>query len=86
MLAVIHWTCHRVPNKGVREMTEGAEEVFNPIGRTTISINQTLPSPAELPWTKPPTRVHMEGTMATAAYVADDGLVKHQWEETQLVL
>jgi hypothetical protein len=27
---------HRVPNGGVRERTEGAEEVCNPTGRTTI--------------------------------------------------
>jgi hypothetical protein len=31
-----------VPNGGVREMTEGAEGVCNPIGTTIISTNQTL--------------------------------------------
>jgi hypothetical protein len=41
MLSVNHWTEHRVPNGGVRERTEGAEGVYNPIGRTTISANQT---------------------------------------------
>ena len=41
MLAANHWTEHRVPNGGVRERTEGAEGVCNPIGRTTISTNQT---------------------------------------------
>jgi hypothetical protein len=46
--------CSRVSSGGVRERTEGAEGVFNPIGRTTISTNQT-PS-AELPGTKPPTK------------------------------
>ncbi|KRY94964.1 hypothetical protein T4B_4070 [Trichinella pseudospiralis] len=30
--------------------------------------------------------VHMEGPMAPAAYVAEDGLVSHQWEERPLVL
>jgi hypothetical protein len=35
------WTERRVPYGGVRERTEGVEEVFNPIGRTTISTNQT---------------------------------------------
>jgi hypothetical protein len=40
MLAANHWTEHRVPNGGVRERTEGAEGVCNPIGRTTISNNQ----------------------------------------------
>jgi hypothetical protein len=31
-------------------------------------------------------RVHMEGSMAPAAYVAEDGLVEHQREERPLVL
>jgi hypothetical protein len=30
-----------VPNRGVRERTKGVEGVCNPIGRTTISMNQT---------------------------------------------
>jgi hypothetical protein len=33
--------CIWVPNGGVRERAEGAERVCNPIGRTTISTNQT---------------------------------------------
>jgi hypothetical protein len=37
---------------GVREKTEGAEGVCNPIGRTTTT-NQT---PSELPGTKSPTK------------------------------
>jgi hypothetical protein len=32
----------RVPNRGVRERTEGVEGVCNPTGRTTVSTNQTL--------------------------------------------
>ena len=31
-------------------------------------------------------RVHMEGPMAPATYVAEDGLVGHQWEERLLGL
>jgi hypothetical protein len=31
-------------------------------------------------------RIHMEGTMALATYVAEDGLVKHHWEEWPLGL
>jgi hypothetical protein len=38
-------------NGGVRERTEGAEGVCNPIGRTTVSINQ-----APLPTRHPPPR------------------------------
>jgi len=43
MLAANHWTEHGDPNWGVRERTEGAEGVFNPIRRTTISTNQPDP-------------------------------------------
>jgi hypothetical protein len=39
MLPVIHWTEHGDPNGGVRERTDEAEGVCNPIGRTTISTN-----------------------------------------------
>jgi hypothetical protein len=44
MLSAKYRTKHGVPNGGVRERTEGAEEVCNPIGKTTISNNQTLQS------------------------------------------
>jgi hypothetical protein len=40
-LTAKHWTEHGFLNVGVREMTEGAEGVCSPIGRTTLSINQT---------------------------------------------
>jgi hypothetical protein len=56
MLADSHWTKNGDPNGGrVREMTEGAEGVCNPIGRTK-STNQT---PAEFPGTKPPTKEYI---------------------------
>jgi len=45
MLTANHWTENWVPNGGVRERTEGAEGDCNPIGRTTISINQTPRAP-----------------------------------------
>jgi hypothetical protein len=31
-------------------------------------------------------RIHMDGPMALATYVAEDGLVRHQWEEWPLGL
>jgi hypothetical protein len=40
MLIANHWNEHSIPNGGVRERIEGAEEVCNPIGRTTISTNK----------------------------------------------
>jgi hypothetical protein len=54
MLAANHQTEHRGSNRGVTREIEGAEGVCNPIGRTTISTNQT--TPPELPGTKPPTK------------------------------
>jgi hypothetical protein len=49
MLTANHWTERGVPNRGVRERTEGVEEVCNLIERTTMPTNQT---PPELPRTK----------------------------------
>jgi hypothetical protein len=55
MSAANHWTKHVVPNRGV---IEGIEGVYNPIGRTTISINWTLPptTSSELTGTKASTK------------------------------
>jgi hypothetical protein len=44
-LAANHWNEHGDPSGGVRERTEEVEVFCNPIGRTTISTNQTLPTP-----------------------------------------
>jgi hypothetical protein len=60
MVIANHWTEYRVSNGEVRERTEGAEGVYNLIGRTKISTNQP-PTPTythtpELPGTKPPTK------------------------------
>jgi hypothetical protein len=41
MLTVNHWPEHVVPNGEVREKTERAERVYNPILRTTISTKET---------------------------------------------
>jgi hypothetical protein len=47
------WTEYRDPNGGVREKTEGAETICNPIERTTISTNWTTP---DIPGTNPQTK------------------------------
>jgi hypothetical protein len=36
MFTVIYWMEHKAPNEGVRENTQGAKGVCNPIGETTI--------------------------------------------------
>jgi hypothetical protein len=43
------WTEHWNPNGAVRERTEGADRLFNPILRTTISTNQDSPPPPPPP-------------------------------------
>ena len=82
MLKVNHWTEHGVPNGGVREGTEGAEGVCRPMERVTVSTGQT-------PWSSQglnnqPKSTHGR-TQAQPAYVAEDGLVGHQWEEWPLL-
>ena len=71
MLTDSYWMEYKASNEGARESTQGAEGVCNPIGRTTIWTNQ-YPPPQEL--------------VSLVAYVAEDGLVGHRWEERPLVL
>lgn len=49
----------------------------------TVSKGQTPRAPGD--WTTNQ-RVQIEGPMALATYVADDGLVGHHWEERPLCL
>ena len=44
---------------------------------------RTLGAPGDLTTNQ---RIHMEGPMVLVAYVAEDGLVGHQWEERPLSL
>ena len=85
MFTANHWIEHRDPNGGVGEGTEGAEGVCSPMEGATVSTGQTPPPGAPRDWTTNQ-RVHMEGPMALATYVAEDGLVGHQWEEQPLGL
>ena len=62
------------------ERLKGLEEVCNLIGRTIISTNQNSRDETTNQ------RVHMEGSMAPVTYVAEDGLVWHQWEGRPLLL
>jgi hypothetical protein len=43
MITVIYWIKHRALKEGARESTQGAKEVFNPLGGTTILTNQYPP-------------------------------------------
>jgi len=69
-----------VPVGGVRERIEGTEVVCNPI--RTIPTNQSSRRLNH----HPKLFGHMDRPMAPAAYVAEDGLVGHQWEEKPFVL
>ena len=85
MLVANHWTELGIPYGGVKERTEGAEGVCNPIGRTTISTKQTSPPQRSQELNHQLKSTH-GGNMAPATFVAEDGLVGHQWEERPLVL
>jgi len=76
MRIAIHQNEHREPTGGVRERTDGAKGICNPIGRTTISTNQNTQSF----WgTKPPTKGYTwGGPIALATYIAEDDIVWHQ--------
>ena len=59
--------------------SEGAEGVCNPIGRTTRSTNQT-------PWISWELDHQPKSVRGGITYVAEDGLIGHQWEERPLGL
>ena len=76
ILTANHWTEPGNTNGRVRGKTKGAEGGCNPIGRTKISTNWTPQSSHELTTNQ---RVIMIGSMAPITYVAEDGLICHQW-------
>ena len=72
MISAKYWTECRVSDGGVGEETEGADRVCSPMGGATVSTSQTPGAPSD--WTTNK-RVHIEGPMTLATYVADDGLM-----------
>jgi hypothetical protein len=78
-----------VPNGGIGEGTEGAEEVCSLMWGVTVLTCQTVPpaprSEAPRDWTTNQ-RVHVERPSALTTYVAEVGLVGYQWEEQSLGL
>ena len=63
---------------GVGEGTERAEGVCSPMEGATVSTGQIPRAPMD--WTTNQ-RVWRREPTAPAVYVAEDGLVGHQWEE-----
>ena len=74
---------HRVPNEGARECTQGAEGVCSPLGEQQYELTSIPRASWESTINQ---RKHMVGLLSPAAYVAEDGLIGHQWEESLLVL
>jgi hypothetical protein len=73
MITANHWTESRILDGGVGEGTEGAEWVFSPMEEATVLTGQTLsPGPGAPRNCTTNQRIHMEGLMALAAYVAED--------------
>ena len=67
----------------VRGRAEGAEGDCNPVGRTTISTNQTPQSSQRLNHQTKSIHGQFNGS---ARYVSEDHLIWHQWEGRCLVL
>ena len=70
----------------VEELEKGLKELrgFAALWREQ-QCQQTRPLRAARDWTTNQ-RIHVEGPMALAAYVAEDGLIGHLWEERPLDL
>jgi hypothetical protein len=72
----------------IRELEKGLKELRWFVATATGWEQQcqlAIPPGAPRDWTTN-RKVHMEGPVALATYMADDGLVGHQWEEQPLVL
>jgi hypothetical protein len=85
MLRTNLWTEGGVLDGEFGEGTEGAEGVFSPMGGGGASMSTVQIPGIPGNWTTNQ-RVHMEGPMAPAADVAEDGLFGYQLEERPLVL
>jgi hypothetical protein len=83
MLIAIHWTKRRAPSGGVGEGKE--MRVFVAPRKEQQQCQQARSPRVSRDWTTNQ-RVHMEGPMALATYVAEDGLVGRQWDVRPLGL
>ena len=83
MLTVILWTEHKVPNEGAREIPRELKRTETPKKDHQYERTSTLRTPCNYTTSQ---RKHMVELVALAIFVAEDGLVGHQWEERPLVL
>ena len=80
MITANHWTEHGVLDRGIGEGTEGAKDIYSPMGGARVSTGQ-----ATWDWTTSQI-IHKKEHISPAAYVAEDGLVGCQQEECLLGL
>jgi hypothetical protein len=71
------------PNGRVRGRTEEAEEDYNPKEEQQYQLIRSPRASREKTINQ---RTHMEAPMDPPVYVAEDGLIEHQWEGRPLVL
>jgi hypothetical protein len=69
----------------MEELEKGQKELKGLQPHERSKCQQVRTPGASRDWTTHQ-RIHVEEPMAQAAYVAEDGLVGHQWEERQLGL
>jgi hypothetical protein len=77
MLTANHWTERGVPNRGIRERTEGVEGGLQLHRRTTISTNQSPKSSQGLS--------HQQRSTHGSICICKQRMASHQWEERSLL-
>ena len=80
MLIAKHWTEHGVLDRGIGEGTEGAKDIYSPMGEAKVSTGQ-----ASQDWTTSQI-IHMKEPVSPVTYVVEDGLDGCQQEQWLLGL
>jgi hypothetical protein len=74
---------YKVPNEGARQIPRELKGTKAPLKEHEYELTSTPRAPWDYTTNQ---RKHMVELVALAIYVAEDGLVGHQWEERPLVL
>jgi hypothetical protein len=83
MLTVLYWTEHNVPNEESREIPRKIKGTEAPQKEHQYELTGTFRAPWNYTTNQ---RKHMVELVTLDIFVAEDGLVSHQWEERPLVL
>ena len=82
MLAANYWTERGVPDGGLEKELKELRGFATPWREQQCQLARPSPNPHLAPRDGTTNqRMHIEGHMALAKYVAEDGLVGHQWED-----